>query len=109
MAHIVNQSFQLKEHITTPLIFDNESYFRMFLADIGMFSYQSGINAASFVSNERDNVLSVIFFENFVANELVAKGHNLFYWRNKTSAELEFIVEANNKIYPIMLKKEEEH
>lgn len=77
----------------------------MFLADIGMFSYQSGINAASFVSNERDNVLSVIFFENFIANELVAKGHNLFYWRNKTSAELEFIIEANNKIYPLDVKK----
>lgn len=105
MAHIVNQSFQLKEHITTPLIFDNESYFRLFLADIGMFLYQSGINAASFVSNERDNVLSGIFFENFVANELVAKGHNLFYWRGKTSAELEFIIESNNKIYPIDVKK----
>lgn len=77
----------------------------MFLADIGMFSYQSGINAASFVSNERDNVLSVIFFENFIANELVAKGHNLFYWRGKASAELEFIIEANNKIYPLDVKK----
>lgn len=105
MAHVVNQSFQLKEHITTPLILDNDSYFRLFLADIGMFSYQSGINAASFVSNERDNVLSGIFFENFVANELVAKGHNLFYWRGKTSAELEFIIESNNKIYPIDVKK----
>ena len=45
MAHIVNQSFQLKEHITTPLMPDSESNFRLFLGDIGMFSYQSGINA----------------------------------------------------------------
>ena len=30
MAHIVNQSFQLKEHITTPLMADNESCFRLF-------------------------------------------------------------------------------
>ena len=38
MAHIVNQSFQLKEHITMPLIPDSESNFRLFLGDIGVFS-----------------------------------------------------------------------
>lgn len=105
MAHIINQSFQLKEHIVLPLMPDNESNFRLFLGDIGMFSYQSGVNAASFVSNERENALSGIFFENFVASELVAKGHKLFYWRGKTSAEFEFIVESDNKLYPIDVKK----
>lgn len=105
MAHIVNQSFQLKEHITMPLMPDSESNFRLFLGDIGMFSYQSGINAASFISNERENTLSGIFFENFVANELIAKEHKLFYWRGRTSAELEFIVESDNKLYPIDVKK----
>lgn len=105
MAHIVNQSFQLREHITMPLMPDSESNFRLFLGDIGMFSYQSGINAASFISNERENTLSGIFFENFVANELTAKGHKLFYWRGRTSAELEFIVESDNKLYPIDVKK----
>lgn len=105
MAHIVNQSFQLKEHITMPLMPDNESNFRLFLGDIGMFSYQSGINAASFVSSDRENTLSGIFFENYVANELIAKDHKLFYWRGKSSAELEFIIESNNKLYPIDVKK----
>ena len=105
MAHVVNQSFQLKEHITMPLMPDNESNFRLFLGDIGMFSYQSGINAASFVSSERENTLSGIFFENFVANELIAKEHKLFYWRGKASSELEFIIESDNKLYPIDVKK----
>lgn len=105
MAHVVNQSFQLKEHITMPLMPDNESNFRLFLGDIGMFSYQSGINAASFISGERENTLSGIFFENFVANELVAKEHKLFYWRGKASAELEFVIESDNKLYPIDVKK----
>lgn len=105
MAHIVNQSFQLKEHVTMPLMASSDSAFRLFLGDIGMFSYQSGINAASFVSNERENTLSGIFFENFVANELIAKEHKLFYWKGKSSAELEFIIESDNKLYPIDVKK----
>ncbi len=105
MAHIINQSFQLKEHITMPLIPDSDSNFRLFLGDIGMFSYQSGINAASFVSKERENTLSGIFFESFAANELIAKGHKLFYWRGKTYSELEFIIESNNRLYPVDVKK----
>ena len=105
MAHVVNQSFQLKEHITMPLMPDNDSNFRLFLGDIGMFSYQSGVNAASFISNERENTLSGIFFENFVANELIAKEHRLFYWRGRATAELEFIIESNNKLYPLDVKK----
>ena len=105
MAHVVNQSFQLKEHVTMPLMPDSDSSFRLFLGDIGMFSYQSGINAASFVSSERENTLSGIFFENFVANELIEKEHKLFYWRGKASAELEFIVESDNRLYPIDVKK----
>lgn len=105
MAHIVHQSFQLKEHITMPLMPDDEGSFRLFLCDIGMFSYQSGINAASFVSTDRENTLSGIFFENFIANELAAKGHKLYYWKGKSSSELEFIVESDNKLYPIDVKK----
>ena len=105
MTHIINQSFQLKEHVSMPLIQENESYFRLYLNDIGMFSYQSDINAASFLSNDRENVLSNIFYEIFVANELKVKGHGLFYWKGKDSAELEFIVESNNKLYPIDVKK----
>lgn len=105
LAHIVIQSYQLKEHITMPLVADEDSYFRLFLCDMGMFSYQSGINSVSFVSNERENTLSGIFFENFIANELTAKGNNLFYWKGKSTAELEFIVESDNKLYPIDVKK----
>ena len=105
MAHIVNQSFQLKEHITMPLMKDDDNSFRLFLGDIGMFSYQSGINAASFVSSDRENTLSGIFFENFIASELVAKGNPLFYWRGKASCELEFIIESDNKLFPIDVKK----
>lgn len=105
MAHVVHRSFQLKEHVTVPLMPDNEGSFRLFLCDIGMFSYQSGINAASFISSDRENTLSGIFFENFIANELAAKGHKLFYWKGRSSGELEFIIESDNRLYPIDVKK----
>ena len=36
---------------------------------------------------------------------MTAKGNNLFYWKGKSTAELEFIVESDNKLYPIDVKK----
>ena len=105
MAYVVHQSFQLDEHVTMPFTDKNESSFRLFLCDIGMFTYQSGINSASFISGDSNNTLSGIFFENFIANELSARGIGLYYWCGKRSAELEFIVESGNKIYPIDVKK----
>lgn len=105
LAHIINPSFQLKESVSMPLMQASDSAFRLYLGDIGMFSYQSGINAASFLANDRENMLSGIFFENFVANELAAAGQKLFCWRGKSSSELEFIVESANKLYLIDVKK----
>lgn len=104
ITNVVNCSYQLKEHVSMPLIQEGNN-FRLYLSDIGMFSYQSGINATSFISKERENTLSGIFFENFVANELVNQGIKLFYLRGKNTAELEFIVESNNKLFPIDVKK----
>ena len=105
MAYVVHQSYQLNEHVTMPLTNNNDSNFRLFLSDIGMFTYQSGINSASFISGDSKNTLSGIFFENFIANELTARGIDLFYWCGKRNSEIEFIVESDNKIYPIDVKK----
>ena len=105
MAYVVHQSFQLDEHVTMPFTDKNESNFRLFLSDIGMFTYQSGINSASFISGDSNNTLSGIFFENFIANELTARGIGLYYWCGKRNSELEFIVESDNKLYPIDVKK----
>ena len=104
-AHVVHQSWQLPEHITSPLIRDSESSFRLYLHDIGMFSYESGENASSFLLRQQQNMLSGIFFENYAANELTAKGIPLYYWKGKTSAEMEFIVESGNDICPIDVKR----
>ena len=52
-----------------------------------------------------EKYLFAFFFENFVASELIAKGNPLFYWRGKASCELEFIIESDNKLFPIDVKK----
>ena len=104
-AHVVHQSWQLPEHITSPLIRGDENAFRLYLLDIGMFSWQSGENASSFLLKEKQNTLSGIFFENYAANEFVAKGVPLYYWKGKNNAEMEFVADSGNRIIPTDVKR----
>ena len=103
-ANVVYQSFLLKERITLPLIKENSSLTRLYLADMGMFTYQSGINVTSFVSN-KDNTLSGVYYENYIAIELMSRNIKLYYWKGKRDSELEFIIEINNNVTPIDAKK----
>lgn len=105
LSHLVLQSNELKEKVALPLSQTNENLFRLYLADTGIFTYQSGINAASFLSKDIENKLSGIFYENYIACELTARGIDLYYWRGKNRNEIEFIVESNNDLYLIDAKK----
>lgn len=68
MAHIVNQSFQLKEHITVPLMPENENNFRRFLGDIGMFSnhnkfeYAIKISQNNYGYHAEQKLLTIAFY-----------------------------------------------
>lgn len=43
-------------------------------------------------------------YENFVASELIKSGIELKHWRTKSMAEVDFIIEKENKIVPIEIK-----
>ena len=104
-SFIVEKSFLVNETVTCPLVSSNDSLFRLYLCDIGMFSYQSNIDPTYFISKESRNYFSGIFFENYVANELTNVGVKLFYWKGKNNSELEFIIQQNYEIIPIDVKK----
>ncbi len=105
LAFIVYKSSLVKENVTIPLIDSNESLYRLYLADMGLFTYQSNINPKYFLTDDGRNTLSGIFFENYVAIELVNYGYNLFYWRGKGDSEFEFVIESESSIIPIDVKK----
>ncbi len=45
-----------------------------------------------------------ILYENFIASEIAKKGINLRYWRTKSKAEVDFIIEKKGRIIPIEVK-----
>jgi predicted AAA+ superfamily ATPase len=105
VGNIIYKSNQLKEKVTYPLANDEDSLFRIYLSDLGYFSLQSGLGAENFLTDLKSNTLSGIFFENFVACELKTRGFNLFYWKGKSTSELEFVIQLDGKIISIDAKK----
>lgn len=105
LARVVYRSRNLKGKITLPFDEENAGLFRLYLADEGIFSYQSQVNQSNFFVREKRSTLSGIFFENYVADEFAAKEIPLFYWTGKSSHEFEFVVHSNGKIYPVDAKK----
>ena len=103
-ANVVNKAYLLKEKVTSPLIESDNSMYRLYLSDTGLFTYQSGLNAKTFVLN-KDNTLSGIYYENYISIELVAREYGLFYWKGKRGSELEFIIDLEGNIVPIDSKK----
>lgn len=103
-ANVVNKAYLLKEKVTLPLIENDDSLYRLYLSDMGLFTYQSGLNAKMFVL-DKNNVLSGIYYENYLSTELVARDYSLFYWKGKRDSELEFVVDLGGSIVPIDSKK----
>lgn len=100
LSGLAYRSELAKERVTLPFVSSNESLFRMYLPDCGLFAIESKINPASFSVSLKKNTLSGIFFENYVATELKARGIPLFYWKGKTSSEFEFLLDIGGEAVP---------
>ncbi len=46
----------------------------------------------------------VALYENIIASELLKAGHELRYWRTKSKAEVDFVIEQNAQLTPIEVK-----
>lgn len=103
-ARVVAKCSELKEKVSVPVVSSNESLFRLYLSDIGIYSLQSNLNSTEFAASLYGE-FSGYFYENYLATELVARGFKLFYWKGKRDSELEFVVEINGRVVPFDIKK----
>lgn len=77
--------------------------FKMYLSDVGLLNYLSKISFQSIMLEENFMYKGAIT-ENYVAQQLMAKKYDLYYWRSKSEAEVDFVLNLENKIIPIEVK-----
>ncbi len=68
---------------------------KLYFVDTGM---------RNIIANKFDSNLDGHLFENYVLSELLKKGFNPKYWRTKNKAEVDFVLEIENKIVPVEVK-----
>ena len=78
--------------------------FKLFMNDVGLLSCASGTNAVRKLL-ARSPVNYGAVYENFVAQELAAGGHALYYFNNKKLGEVDFLVDRpDGTVIPVEVK-----
>lgn len=80
------------------------SLFKLFQNDVGLLAAQYAQEIAMQILIGKVNINFGAIYENFVAQELKAKGWNLYYFNSKKQGEVDFLLEKNGTIRPIEVK-----
>ncbi len=81
------------------------SDFKLYMADTGMLTMQSGLPAAAILAPVDTDIPFVgALAENYVAQCMVAAGLPLHYWKNDNTAEVDFVIQQGLDVVPIEVK-----
>jgi hypothetical protein len=83
----------------------SRNLFKLFASDVGLLTSMYGDNNVQLklLNYEKDINYGAIY-ENVVAEELVSKGFDLYYYKSNKLGELDFLIEQNGKVVPIEVK-----
>lgn len=92
--------------ISTPKIpltaYADMNAFKIYLVDVGLLGAMAHLSAKTLLhENELFQEFRGAITENYVAQGLTHAQHLLFYWTSKGKAEVDFILEQDNLVYPL--------
>ena len=95
------------DKIEIPLnVYEDENTFKLYLSDIGILTWMSGIRYDDIIFNSPFMYRGVIT-ENYVAQNLISNDIVLHYWNNNNQAEIDFLIYNKDGIIPIEVKSSE--
>ena len=88
-----------------PLLASKErTLFKLFLCDVGLLSSKLLNGNQIKILNGDVNLNFGAIYENVVAQELIAHGHELFFSNNKKRGEIDFLIEEDGMVIPLEIK-----
>ena len=85
--------------------FADKTYFKVYMSDIGLLRAKSKISARAIIEeNDLYARYKGAFAESYVLNELKSQGIEAFFWRSGNTAEIDFLFEEENKMFPVEVK-----
>lgn len=105
-AGLIHKSYLVSSPKFPLSAYADNDVFKIFLADIGLLGAQSNFSPQTMIDG---NLLFTEFkgalTENYVAQELIATKHKEpYYWTSEGTAEIDFLIEEKDEIYPLEVK-----
>lgn len=83
------------------------TFFKIYLSDVGLLRRKSGVSCKTILEDsEQYTGFKGAFTENYVLTELIAQSRHPYFWRSGNTAELDFLLEDQDRIIPIEAKAE---
>lgn len=91
----------------TPLkSYEVQDYFKMYVSDIGLLNGLTHINFED-VLLDTEYMFKGAIAENYVAQVFASKRYLLHYWKSKSDAEVDFILDGKEGIIPVEVKADD--
>lgn len=86
-------------------IYEDTLSFKMYYSDVGLLSMKVGMPAKYIVHDlQLSDKMRGMLAENYVAQELYAKGISPHYWTSDNQAEVEFVIQLEENVIPLEVK-----
>lgn len=82
----------------------SRSLFKLFMNDVGLLASEYSQEIQLKIISGDDKLNYGAIFENYIAQELTACEHDLYYYNNKKRGELDFLIEYDGEVLPIEVK-----
>jgi predicted AAA+ superfamily ATPase len=83
----------------------DHNIFKIYLVDVGLLGAMANLSAKTIMyGHEIFQEFRGTLVENYVAQEMMRQNHDLFYWSSAGEAELDFLVQHEDKIIPVEVK-----
>lgn len=106
LAGIVLKCQRISQAAEPIAVYADLSAFKIYMGDVGLLAMKSGISQQTVLSGEGNAFMGALT-ENYVAQQLAAKGYDLYYWESNSIAELGFVLQKENQIVGVEVKKGE--
>lgn len=103
-AGVVLKCQKIEQAMNPISVYADLSSFKLYMGDVGLLVMKSGVPQQTILTGEANLFMGSVT-ENYVAQELVANGHILFYWASEHTAEIDFVMQKEREIIGIEVKK----
>ena len=102
-AGVVLKSQRIKQGTQPVATSVDLSSFKLYMADIGLLCVKAGVRLSDVLSGMPHHFQGALA-ENYVAEQLAAMGHELFYWTSENTAEVDFVLQTQEGISALEVK-----